>query len=155
MSIQQRHRVELTSPNMYLRDTPLIMRLTSRSNPASQFQLPRLVANRRLPSSVNNNNGVRVPRTQALAAHELRVGAEPPDMADFDPLYACSICLSLKSHPVSYTCGHGHCYLCIRLWLERDWGCPDCRAPIRIAPFRIFSEERAIESLYGNGTRPL
>lgn len=50
----------------------------------------------------------------------------------------------------SYLCGHSHCYVCIRLWLERKWSCPDCVTPMYSAPFRHYAEEGALASAFPN-----
>ncbi|KAJ7100992.1 hypothetical protein C8R43DRAFT_1141254 [Mycena crocata] len=57
----------------------------------------------------------------------------------------CSICLQIKSHPVFYVCGHGHCYVCARLWLEERWNCPECRAIMHTEPIRIIDYEKGME----------
>jgi hypothetical protein len=31
-------------------------------------------------------------------------------------------------------CGHEHCYVCIRKWLEGSWECPICSAQISSEP---------------------
>ncbi|KAJ7019383.1 hypothetical protein C8F04DRAFT_1276294 [Mycena alexandri] len=69
--------------------------------------------------------------------------------------HACGICKSVKAHPVSYVCGHSHCYPCIRVWLEHNWGCRDCRATMTRAPFRHYAEEDSLAAAYpgwGEGT---
>jgi hypothetical protein len=38
--------------------------------------------------------------------------------------------------------------VCIRLWLEKDWACPDCKQIIFKAPFRHYGEEKSIEYDY-------
>lgn len=45
-------------------------------------------------------------------------------------------------------CGHSHCYVCIRLWLERDFSCPTCKARMHHPPFRHWGEEQALLSDY-------
>ncbi|KAJ7454343.1 hypothetical protein B0H11DRAFT_2244998 [Mycena galericulata] len=52
------------------------------------------------------------------------------------------------SHPVSYLCGHSHCYACIRVWLEKRWTCPECVTPMHRAPFRHYGEEAYIADAY-------
>ncbi|KAK7050159.1 hypothetical protein R3P38DRAFT_3173227 [Favolaschia claudopus] len=95
--------------------------------------------------------GSRVYRPVALQANDLWIGSVRPDppLQVFEE-YICAICLSLKSHPVSYVCGHGHCFVCIRLWLERDWRCPECRVEMDRPPFRMFVEEKSILRLCGD-----
>ncbi|KAJ7715974.1 hypothetical protein B0H16DRAFT_1741595 [Mycena metata] len=94
--------------------------------------------------------GRRVVREAPLDHDDLYIGqARPPQL---DPAYeeqTCVICMGLKSHPVSYICGHGHCYVCIRLWLEHDWGCPECRITMTVPPFRVFTEDKIIARMHG------
>ncbi|XP_058931435.1 E3 ubiquitin-protein ligase TRIM38 [Kogia breviceps] len=53
----------------------------------------------------------------------------------------CSICLQLMTEPVSISCGHSYCHLCIasfsemQPWLEMFF-CPQCRAPYTMASLR-------------------
>ncbi|KAJ7029323.1 hypothetical protein C8F04DRAFT_1264985 [Mycena alexandri] len=72
-------------------------------------------------------------------------GEEP---ADPKPHHKCAICCSVKSHPVSYVCGHSHCFVCVRVWLQNHSTCPECVAVIRQAPFRHYGEENSILSDY-------
>ncbi|KAJ7630164.1 hypothetical protein FB45DRAFT_1027397 [Roridomyces roridus] len=51
----------------------------------------------------------------------------PPELPELKDHHRCDICLGPKSHPVSYTCGHSHCYVCIRAWLDKRGDCPLCR----------------------------
>ncbi|KAJ7926724.1 hypothetical protein B0H13DRAFT_2313221 [Mycena leptocephala] len=96
-------------------------------------------------------NGWRLPRTRALTHRDLwRGGLGPPDQQPTLPHQKCNICHFAKSHPVSYLCGHSHCYVCIRLWLERKWTCPDCVTPICYAPFRHYAKEAALSSAFPN-----
>ncbi|KAJ7472812.1 hypothetical protein FB451DRAFT_1399011 [Mycena latifolia] len=62
--------------------------------------------------------------------------------------HQCSICHNVKSHPVSYLCGHSHCYVCIRLWLEKDWKCPNCATTMHREPVRQYAEEDYLEDQY-------
>jgi hypothetical protein len=50
----------------------------------------------------------------------------------------------------SILCGHGYCYSCIRIWLEEQWECPDCRTIITCPPFRIYVVEAHITKVYGD-----
>ncbi|KAJ7779471.1 hypothetical protein DFH07DRAFT_765756 [Mycena maculata] len=77
-------------------------------------------------------------------------GWGPPAVDNVVDDHTCNICMCLKSHPVSYMCGHGHCYACIRLWLEYDRRCPECRTPMACKPFRVFAEEKSIARAHGN-----
>ncbi|KAF8145912.1 hypothetical protein K438DRAFT_1991382 [Mycena galopus ATCC 62051] len=70
--------------------------------------------------------------------------ARPPVLATPKPHHVCGICFSVKSHPVSYLCGHSHCYVCIRIWLGRRKTCPECTQVMHIAPFRHYGEELGI-----------
>ncbi|KAJ7173282.1 hypothetical protein C8R46DRAFT_1031642 [Mycena filopes] len=54
---------------------------------------------------------------------------------------------AVKDHH-RYMCGHSHCYVCIRLWLERDFTCPTCKARMYHAPFRHWGEEQALADDY-------
>lgn len=64
----------------------------------------------------------------------------------FHPLSFVAI---VAKHPYRYICGHGHCYVCIRLWLEHDWGCPECRTTMTVPPFRVFAEDKIIARMHG------
>ncbi|KAJ7652311.1 hypothetical protein B0H17DRAFT_1214976 [Mycena rosella] len=104
-----------------------------------------------LPSGpiVNVFGGWRRPRTHPLTEEALWKYREgPPDQLATYEHHMCTVCHFVKSHPVSYTCGHSHCYVCVRLWLERKWTCPECRKPMDRAPFRHYPEEQGIESEY-------
>ncbi|KAM9666581.1 E3 ubiquitin-protein ligase TRIM38 isoform 2-T2 [Trichechus inunguis] len=56
----------------------------------------------------------------------------------------CSICLNLMVDPVSISCGHSYCRLCIEGFLEnvshtqpqQEFLCPQCRAPFQMASLR-------------------
>ncbi|KAJ7604863.1 hypothetical protein DFH06DRAFT_1348994 [Mycena polygramma] len=74
----------------------------------------------------------------------LRSDVHPPNMTTTRAHQACGICLHIKSHPVSYRCGHSHCYRCIRVWLEKKWTCPTCRAVMHVEPYRHYGEEDGI-----------
>ncbi|KAJ7300376.1 hypothetical protein DFH08DRAFT_979723 [Mycena albidolilacea] len=102
-------------------------------------------------SSVNDRSGggYRIPRREPLTEAVLyNDAARPPVLATPKPHHVCSICWDVKSHPVSYLCGHSHCFVCIRLWLEKDWACPDCKQIMFKAPFRHYGEEKSIEYDY-------
>ncbi|KAJ7432734.1 hypothetical protein FB451DRAFT_1420341 [Mycena latifolia] len=95
--------------------------------------------------------GSRRPRRNPLTHQDLwQYGLGPPDqIAASDREYQkCGICHFVKSHPVSYACGHSHCYVCIRLWLERKWTCPECVTPMERAPVRQYAEEAALAHDY-------
>lgn len=57
----------------------------------------------------------------------------------------CSICLNLMAEPVSISCGHSYCHLCLVGFLDNlcytqpqlaKFSCPQCRAPFRRASLR-------------------
>ncbi|KAJ7824740.1 hypothetical protein B0H14DRAFT_2597017 [Mycena olivaceomarginata] len=91
--------------------------------------------------------GARVLRTYLLTEDELYKGPERPTPLTSDRSHqVCSICLHVKSHPVSgvlgsYRCGHSHCYVCIRRWLQLDWRCPVCKTVMCEALFRHYGEQ--------------
>ncbi|KAJ7660347.1 hypothetical protein DFH06DRAFT_1326477 [Mycena polygramma] len=89
--------------------------------------------------------GFRTPRETPFAVKDLYVtDARPP--ADSDPLphHECSVCYNIKSHPVAYRCGHSHCYVCVRQWLEISWGCPLCGVEMTDEPMCSDDAKRAI-----------
>ncbi|KAJ7231596.1 hypothetical protein B0H12DRAFT_1239912 [Mycena haematopus] len=103
----------------------------------------------RTPPRRTHDGGYRVPRRIPLTAEALYIDdARPPVLATPKPHHTCSICWSVKSHPVSYPCGHGHCFVCIRVWLEKHWTCPDCNTQMFMAPFRHYGEESSIAEDY-------
>ncbi|KAJ7470055.1 hypothetical protein B0H11DRAFT_2237971 [Mycena galericulata] len=75
-------------------------------------------------------------------------GGRPAEIPGCKPHHLCGICYGPKSHPVSYTCGHSHCYVCIRVWLQQSWACPVCKTVMRIPPFRHFGEEDSMAADY-------
>ncbi|KAJ6460673.1 hypothetical protein C8R47DRAFT_1226173 [Mycena vitilis] len=93
---------------------------------------------------------VRETREHELAVEDLWIGAAPPYIAPVNDVYTCAICLQVMSHPVFNLCGHGHCYCCMRVWLEQQWECPECRAIVTRAPFRIYPVETHIQKTYGD-----
>ncbi|KAJ7222222.1 hypothetical protein GGX14DRAFT_558313 [Mycena pura] len=74
--------------------------------------------------------------------------ALPPLVAYLPIKDTCTLCLGLKSHPVTYACGHSHCYVCIRLWLNSDWCCPECKTKMYRAPTRATEIEADIAARY-------
>ncbi|KAJ7437713.1 hypothetical protein FB451DRAFT_1416695 [Mycena latifolia] len=76
----------------------------------------------------------------------------PPPSITIEEYHECSICRSVKSHPVSYECGHSDCYVCIRLWLEKAWTCPHCEKIMERAPTRHRGEEASIRHDYPHTT---
>ncbi|KAJ7808073.1 hypothetical protein B0H14DRAFT_2609189 [Mycena olivaceomarginata] len=89
--------------------------------------------------------GVHTRRVHPLIANDLYEGTTRPDALTNEHMYQqCGICLHIKSHPVSYRCGHSNCYVCIRLWLENDWRCPECLTVMCERPFRHYAEEQTL-----------
>ncbi|KAJ7164847.1 hypothetical protein C8R43DRAFT_1122727 [Mycena crocata] len=72
----------------------------------------------------------------------------PLDLEAVRPQHQCTICLNVKSHPVSYVCGHSYCYVCIRVWLEDNGTCPTCRATMLTHPFVHRGEVDELASTY-------
>ncbi|KAJ6547928.1 hypothetical protein DFH09DRAFT_1087397 [Mycena vulgaris] len=96
-------------------------------------------------------SGWRTLRLEPLTHRDLWLGGHGPreQLANPDKdHHKCGICHAVKSHPVFYLCGHSHCYVCIRLWLEREWTCPHCVTTMERAPFRHYGEEAAIAAEY-------
>ncbi|KAJ7126215.1 hypothetical protein C8R44DRAFT_734102 [Mycena epipterygia] len=94
--------------------------------------------------------GWRPPQDPPLTHAMLyRNGAAPSNQpVPVQDHHKCGICHLVKSHPVSYLCGHIHCYVCIRMWLEHAFTCPSCVTTITRAPFRQYAEEAAIAAGY-------
>ncbi|KAJ7429109.1 hypothetical protein B0H11DRAFT_2266965 [Mycena galericulata] len=89
--------------------------------------------------------GWRAPREEDLTRDDLLLnGVAPTPRETTRSHQRCGICLNVKSHPVSYTCGHSHCYCCIRLWLEQRWVCPTCVTVMNMPPHRNYEEEAGI-----------
>ncbi|KAJ7779997.1 hypothetical protein B0H16DRAFT_1711221 [Mycena metata] len=92
--------------------------------------------------------GSRVARAEPLTVEDLwRPGPRPPSM-ECHVQDHCTVCLQLLSHPVFYTCGHGHCYTCVRVWLEESWTCPQCDAVITQPPFHIAAVDGLLARAY-------
>ncbi|KAJ6447495.1 hypothetical protein C8R47DRAFT_1231407 [Mycena vitilis] len=114
---------------------------------AAQLGLPAsLVQGEVAAGNDSTETGLRVPREKALGLDELYVGrARPADLTTEERVHQlCAICRQVKSHPVSYRCGHSHCYVCIRMWLEYSWKCPECVTVMHEAPVRHYPEENGI-----------
>ncbi|KAJ7432960.1 hypothetical protein B0H11DRAFT_2259908 [Mycena galericulata] len=92
--------------------------------------------------------GQRAEREEALTEEALYLDGARPPAGQPKPYHRCTICTGVKSHPVSFTCGHSNCYVCIRLWLELKWTCPECVTVIKSAPFRHYGEEASIANDY-------
>ncbi|KAJ6465539.1 hypothetical protein C8R47DRAFT_1224403 [Mycena vitilis] len=123
-----------------------------RSSAASGRALRREEALRlQMSPRIRDVVGFRRLRTEPLTYEDLWMdGIGPPEQNAIEGHQRCTICYFAKSHPVSYLCGHSHCYACIRLWLERKWTCPDCVRPIFVAPFRHYAEEAALALAFPN-----
>ncbi|KAJ7629779.1 hypothetical protein DFH06DRAFT_1338205 [Mycena polygramma] len=114
-------------------------------------QARRGPAGRPLSTAYMLGRGSRYPRSVPLKQESLwKDGTGPPTQYANREHHKCGICHLVKSHPVSYECGHGHCYSCIRMWLEISWKCPECMTTMHRAPFRVFSEEAWIADTYPN-----
>ncbi|KAJ6517557.1 hypothetical protein DFH09DRAFT_1332355 [Mycena vulgaris] len=93
--------------------------------------------------------GQRAAREGPLMTSELYLhGHRPPCMDTFKEHHQCGLCFGLKAHPVSYKCGHSHCYVCIRISLESGWTCPECSQVMDSAPFHHWGEEASIRADY-------
>ncbi|KAJ7787813.1 hypothetical protein B0H14DRAFT_3505024 [Mycena olivaceomarginata] len=91
----------------------------------------------------------REPRLAPLKKATLYVdGRVPVHQPASHEYYRCSLCNSVKAHPISYLCGHSHCYACIRIWLETEWSCPICEEIMTRPPHQQFSEENAIADMF-------
>ncbi|KAJ7826753.1 hypothetical protein B0H13DRAFT_2374241 [Mycena leptocephala] len=115
----------------------------------------RLLAALQAPASVSSartrirrrvvGSGSRADRSRPLSENELYLTDVRPPVATTDrPHHECSICKHIKSHPVIYGCGHGHCYICCRIALEYSWRCSLCNAPITSPPAPNYDEKTAI-----------
>ncbi|KAJ7164822.1 hypothetical protein C8R43DRAFT_1122700 [Mycena crocata] len=102
-------------------------------DPASVARPPALT----IPHRRQVDPGWRATHDEELTAADLyQTEARPPPQGTDRTHQRCSICLQIKSHGVGYSCGHGHCYVCIRLWLEEEFTCPICRAVMHAPPIR-------------------
>ncbi|KAJ6475387.1 hypothetical protein C8R45DRAFT_1102680 [Mycena sanguinolenta] len=69
-------------------------------------------------------NGKRTRRDAALTASDLYLDEARPSAEASGDEHECFICGCVKAHAVVTKCGHGFCYVCIRLRLEQEWTCP-------------------------------
>ncbi|KAJ7201938.1 hypothetical protein B0H12DRAFT_1244121 [Mycena haematopus] len=91
----------------------------------------------------------RAQRSAPLTADMLWVTDDrPPHQAAHHPDHECGICKSVKSHPVSFSCTHSFCYVCIRLRLEIRFRCPTCKRKVYSPPFRNLEEDRTLAAEY-------
>ncbi|KAJ7617535.1 hypothetical protein DFH06DRAFT_1145208 [Mycena polygramma] len=107
---------------------------------------------RRRPSTRCRRQGYRSPRLFPLEEADLYLTADRPEVlsAEERPHHQCAICLHLKAHPVSCSCGHSYCYVCIRKALEYSWNCPVCRAPMTGKPAQDWDVANAIRFDFPN-----
>ncbi|KAJ7079307.1 hypothetical protein C8R43DRAFT_1143265 [Mycena crocata] len=98
------------------------------------------------PRRRRRNVGWRKDRLKPLTAENLyKTSVRPPVGTTDREHQRCAICLQIKSHPVSYACGHSHCYVCIRLWLEEQWSCPVCRDIMHRVPTKNIDYDKGLE----------
>ncbi|KAJ7097103.1 hypothetical protein B0H15DRAFT_945776 [Mycena belliarum] len=118
-------------------------------NPPPRLRVPGETHVRPARSRPPRGRGAREIRERPLEREDLWVdGVGPTSLLPSKPFHKCTLCEGVKSHPVSYLCGHSHCYVCIRLRLEHHWNCPDCSSEMYHAPFRQYAEEAALEDEY-------
>ncbi|KAJ7666198.1 hypothetical protein DFH06DRAFT_1323328 [Mycena polygramma] len=93
-------------------------------------------AGTRVHRCVADTLGTRAEREEPLTHDNLYLDdARPPPLEPGpDPAHSCGICLGVNSHPARTRCGHTYCFICLRMALERDWRCPECRQTIHKAP---------------------
>ncbi|KAJ7788727.1 hypothetical protein B0H14DRAFT_3503885 [Mycena olivaceomarginata] len=115
------------------------------SPPRIQGSPPRM---RDVQGSPSRPRGVR----HSVWRFGYRVRQNPPLSAETlyrtAPHHMCGICFGVKEHPVSYQCGHSHCFVCIRFWLEKSWRCPECLMTMYCKPFRHWPEEAYLAAAY-------
>ncbi|KAJ7429266.1 hypothetical protein B0H11DRAFT_2266321 [Mycena galericulata] len=88
-------------------------------------------------------------RPKSLTVGDLyRDEIRPPPLNAPKPHHVCGLCHRVKSHPVSYECGHSHCFVCVRLWFVKKQSCPECSRFVFSAPYRHYGEERSLETDY-------
>ncbi|KAJ7076955.1 hypothetical protein C8R43DRAFT_1143583 [Mycena crocata] len=86
--------------------------------------------------------GVHITRAELLTYAALWVdGIGPPPQETDKPHRECCICHQAKSHPVSFSCKHSSCYVCIRIWLETSWTCPICCEVMTAPPKAAIFDE--------------
>ncbi|KAJ7670627.1 hypothetical protein DFH06DRAFT_1320557 [Mycena polygramma] len=109
------------------------------NRPPPPFRRPVLTGSStrvRSPAATERRRvGSRAPRDEPLTEAELYLSTARPEVrGSHDGEIECGICFSIKSHPVRYECSHSHCFACIRQWLEKQFHCPQCRAPMYRRP---------------------
>ncbi|KAJ7197312.1 hypothetical protein B0H12DRAFT_1245072 [Mycena haematopus] len=135
-----------------LEELPIVLdaagrRLVIHGGPRSSIrQTPERI---RTPRSGPIRQTQRAPRSALLTAEMLWVTDDrPPPQAAHHPDHECGICKSVKSHPVSFSCTHSFCYVCIHLHLERRLRCPTCKRRVYSPPFRNLEEDRTLAAAY-------
>jgi hypothetical protein len=53
----------------------------------------------------------------------------------------CGCVKPLLTKSYRYCCGHSHCFVCIHVWLEKSWRCPECLEMMYRKPFRHWGGE--------------
>lgn len=78
----------------------------------------------------------------------LPVGESAPGVVS--PLHCLALDAELKPWLIRcrYKCGHSHCCVCIRMWLENSFKCPQCVTTMNGPPFRHYAEENDLELHY-------
>ncbi|KAJ7831226.1 hypothetical protein B0H14DRAFT_3464230 [Mycena olivaceomarginata] len=71
-----------------------------------------------------------------------------PTVLSSKPTTCVASAAAVKEHPVLYRCGHSHCFVCIRMWLERSWRCPECLDTMHDKLFRHWGEEAHLTAAY-------
>jgi hypothetical protein len=61
----------------------------------------------------------------------------------------CSICHSIFRAPVSLTCGHTFCTLCLRALIEAKAECAVCRAPVEGSFWKNVQISKITDSVWG------
>ncbi|KAJ7886971.1 hypothetical protein B0H13DRAFT_2342607 [Mycena leptocephala] len=150
-AIDARVMVDIPPPQPYVRPlggTHVVQRQRTDQEPSSDSSDDQDETDE-VAQALIARHGSRIHRVHPLTRTDLWIGGTIPDkLVATKAFHKCSICNAVKSHPVSYRCGHSHCYVCIRLWLEDDWCCPICDATMYSAPFRHLFEEAALASAY-------
>ncbi|KAJ7184781.1 hypothetical protein C8R46DRAFT_1026637 [Mycena filopes] len=112
---------------------------------ALHLDIARELGARLIAPGPRQRSGLRDKRAVPLNVDNvLLTSVAPPAKVTDRSHQTCGICLHIKSHPVSYLCGHSHCYRCIRVWLEKKFSCPTCRAIMYQKPHRNYIEEEGL-----------
>ncbi|KAJ7079827.1 hypothetical protein B0H15DRAFT_953915 [Mycena belliarum] len=121
--------------------------------PRSNHQRPRSPCQGKSPQAEKCGKHPRQQQRYNLGgthtcAHLYLSEVRPPSLADFKEHHMCAICFGVKCHPVVYECGHSQCYVCVRVWLEKSWSCPECWKTMIRVPSRCYGEEHSIAADY-------